>query len=129
DTMPQELPLAAGQQESRPYMEGAHHAPVANMPGAGVAGQPYGHSSAPTHISTARNAAEHTNTTPTGQGGMITNIRGSAAPTQPAGSAGRGPVPFPTGVRPSGPNSRAMQMEMSMEEASMLNPKYIFDRF
>src|SRR5438552_2683899 len=33
DTMPQELPLAAGQQESRPYMEGAHHAPLASMPG------------------------------------------------------------------------------------------------
>src|SRR5438034_8920402 len=92
DTEARELPMAAGQQVSRPYIEGGHQAPVASMPGA--AGLPYGHSNAPTHISTARSAAEHANTTPAEQGGALTNIRGSAAGAQPAGNTGRGPVPF-----------------------------------
>ena len=39
DTGAHELPMAAGQQVSRPYIEGGHQAPVASMPGA--AGQPH----------------------------------------------------------------------------------------
>src|SRR5438067_7026267 len=66
ETVPQELPIAAGQQVSGPYREGAHQT---------TPGMPNTHAGMPTHISSARSAAEHTNATPAGQGGAITNIR------------------------------------------------------
>jgi len=121
ETMPQELPLAAGQQVPGPYRDGAH---PTSQPAAA-----HGITNMPTHISSARSAAEHTNPTATGHGGTITNLRAGASSMQPSANGSRGPVPFPTGVRPGGAHNRAMQMEMSMEEASMLNPRYVFDRF
>jgi chromosomal replication initiator protein len=124
ETVPQELPMAAGQQVSGPYREGGHQAPPP------VVSHTHSNSYAPTQISSARSAAEHTNPTPTNQGGTITNLRAGTASSQPSVNGSRGPVPFPSGVRSNnGPHNRAMQMEMSMEEASMLNPRYVFDRF
>jgi chromosomal replication initiator protein len=110
ETMPRELPIAAGQQmHNSPYRDGAIYAglPASNNPPGGP-----------------RNGQQPQQPTP------ITSHTRSVQPAQPApvNRGGSAPEPIPMPTR-SGPHNRALQMEMSMEEAAMLNPRYTFDKF
>jgi chromosomal replication initiator protein len=110
-SVPRELPMAAGQQVANPY-SGSHPS------------MSHAAASMPTSINSARGGQ-----TP-GQPTNITNIaraNPNNPPSQPSGNRG-GNYNAPTVLRPGGKNG-AVQMEMSMEEASMLNPRYSFDRF
>ena len=108
--LPRALPMAAGQQVANPY---------ASNPG-----MSHSSSAVPTSINTARGSNP-------GQPTNITNIARANPnnPSNPAQPSNRnGGFNAPTVLRPTGKNG-AMQMEMSMEEAAMLNPRYTFDRF
>src|SRR5947209_5263592 len=100
ETVPQELPMAAGQQVSGPYRDSGHQATAAGGP------HTYSNSGAPMQLNPVRSAAEHTNPTPTNQGGTITNLRPGNGQSQGTVNGSRGPVPFPSGVRPNnGPHN------------------------
>lgn len=122
DTTPRELPMAVGQQVPNPYQNAINQ-------GSGHAGN------APTPINAARSAqAVHgLSTGQPGQPGTITNIaRNGHAPQVPAPPVrpSNAPIPMSSAIKQNG-NVRVagMQAEMPLEEASMLNPRYVFDRF
>jgi chromosomal replication initiator protein len=131
DPKSRELPIAVGQQVSGPMMQ--------QKPG--MQGQQHNE---PTPISAGREMLGHAATGTTGApsqgaqsslgGGNITNIARTNQPptTIPGrGNAQQAPSYIRGGVGGSGVTGGrpATQMEMSLEENSMLNPKYTFDRF
>jgi chromosomal replication initiator protein len=135
DPNSRELPIAVGQQVGGSIMP--------QKPG--VVGHTGGQHNEPTPISAGRDLHGHP---VQGQmqagagaqgslgGGNITNIArsGSAPPVNMSGRssvAGQPPSYIRAGVGGSGVTGArgATQMEMSLEENSMLNPKYTFDRF
>ena len=124
ETAPRELPMAAGQQVANPY-----HNVMSQASGAAHAGNP------PTPINAARSAQAVHGMPPAGQQGQpgtITNIArnghvpqaGVAAPRQQGA-----PIPMSSVMKQGGGKLTGMQTEMPLEEASMLNPRYVFDRF
>lgn len=122
ESMPRELPMAAGQQVSNPYRDTIHPGAMSNV----------AHLSPnePTNINAGR-GGEQQGTAPNSQPANMTNLVRTGSGGTNLGN--RGTTPPIQLVKPSGQQSasqnRAMQMQMSMEEASMLNPRYSFDRF
>ncbi len=109
-----ELPIAVGQQVRSPYRDGPYAGlPASNNPPPGGNGR----------------STPNTNNPPT----PITNHMRPAQPTPPVSNANRGaapaPIPMSSAIKQGGGSNRAHQLEMSMEEAAMLNPRYTFDRF
>jgi chromosomal replication initiator protein len=137
DPNSRELPIAVGQQVGGPIMQ--------QKPGAVPTGHTGGQHNEPTPISAGRDMHGHaaqgqmpSGAAPQGSlgGGNITNIgRTSGAPPVSmngrSGVASQPPSYIRAGVGGSGVTGTraATQMEMSLEENSMLNPKYTFDRF
>ncbi len=108
-----ELPIAVGQQVRSPYRDGPYAGlPASNNPPPGGNGR----------------STPNANNPPT----PITNHMRPAQPTPPVNNANRGaapaPIPMSSAIKQGGSN-KAHQLEMSMEEAAMLNPRYTFDRF
>ena len=124
DNTPRELPIAVGQQVANPYANTLTPAANINMP-----------NNVPTPINAARSAqAIHGGATGAGHSNNMANlVRGGQTPPTPisAGSSkGAGsPIPIPTVLKQNGGKVAGMQTEMTLEEASMLNPRYQFDRF
>src|SRR5436190_7141954 len=123
EALPRELPMAAGQQVSNPYRDGIHPASMSSMA--------HLTPNEPTNINAAR-GGDQQGAASNGQSGNMTNL----VRTNPGSSnmGNRTPPPPIQLVKPGGSqgasqNRGAMQMQMSMEEASMLNPRYSFDRF
>lgn len=109
DDSPRELPMAVGQQVRNPYKDSPYAAQLA----------------------TPNNGPTNGRSTPSNQPTPITNHIRANQPSAPINNANRGgaaPAPIPMSSKQGGGN-RAHQMEMSMEEASMLNPRYTFDKF
>jgi chromosomal replication initiator protein len=132
DTRPRELPIAVGQSGGSSAFQGkpVSSTPAGNSVNASAAGTTNGN--APTHIHQVRDSyAGGAGNVANGQiANNISNIARSNNSGVP-GSHGRGGVSGPVAPlkrnMPGG--GSAYQFEMPMEEASMLNPRYIFDRF
>ena len=132
DPKSRELPIAVGQQVSgtmmQPQKPGQHNEPTPISAGRDMLG---GNAQAQGQAGAAAGAQGSLG------GNNITNIaRTNTPPTIPGrGNAPGGPQQAPSyirgGVGGSGVTGgrSATQMEMSLEENSMLNPKYTFDRF
>ncbi|HEX9989436.1 MAG TPA: chromosomal replication initiator protein DnaA [Chloroflexia bacterium] len=132
DTRPRELPIAVGQSGGSSPFQGkpANGVPAGNSINASATGTTNGN--APTHIHQVRDSyAGGAGNVATGQvANNISNIARSNNSGVP-GSTSRGGVSGPVSPlkrnMPGG--GSAYQFEMPMEEASMLNPRYVFDRF
>lgn len=118
--MPMPMPVAVGQQMPNPY----HNTIAAQA-----------NNSTPTPINAARSAqAAHgltnaqavhgTQPTSIGRNGQVTSTSGTTA-----GPRANGPIQMPSVLKQNGGRVAGMQAEMPLEEASMLNPRYLFDRF
>lgn len=116
-----EMPIAVGQQIVSPLTGKLNASMVASPPQQGATGgvQVAGE---PTPIHGGRDGQGM-------PGGNRTNmLRSGSAPSTPGPRSGIA-QPMPYVKRNTNSGVAGVQMEMSMEEASMLNPKYIFDRF
>jgi chromosomal replication initiator protein len=131
DTRPRELPIAVGQSGGSSAFQGKPTGSTSNTVNASAAGTTNG--SAPTHLHQVRDSyAGGASNVATGQvANNISNIARSNNAGVPGSNTGRGGVSGPVSPlkrnMPGG--GSAYQFEMPMEEASMLNPRYIFDRF
>jgi chromosomal replication initiator protein len=133
DTRPRELPIAVGQSGGPSTFQGkpANSTPTGSSVNASTVGTQNGN--APTHLHQVRDSyAGGAGNVATGQiANNISNIARSNNSGVPGSTTGRGGVSGPISPlkrnMPGG--GSAYQFEMPMEEASMLNPRYIFDRF
>jgi chromosomal replication initiator protein len=130
---PRELPIAVGQQVGIPAgvrpaaASGSHQVPnVPATPSTGVPTPIHGHSPRDTQSGAAGWASPNSAQTANNISNLVrTN---SGAPTVSSSRNGVGIGGAPQMIR-SGNGMGGVQLEMSMEEASMLNPRYLFDRF
>jgi chromosomal replication initiator protein len=130
DKQEYDLPMAVGDGRS---------AGIGSQPMSGAVNQIHGHSDTPTPIRDM-NGQVSPQGQPHGQvGGNVSNIGRPAAPgvagmSNRSGSmSGTSPIQAPQFIRGGGNTTAAaraaVQLEMSMEADSMLNPRYTFDKF
>jgi len=130
DASSRELLKAAGDQEHNAYKVNgnANTQPLSIVPSQASMS---GGNNAPKHIHPMDDAPAQSGTGTFGHtnGSNITSLvrNGGTGVTGNRGISGSGSGGTVSNFRRSGPPP--MQMEMSMEEASMLNPKYVFNRF
>jgi chromosomal replication initiator protein len=126
DPKSREMPIAVGQQVS---------SPLTQIPAQAKA-NPAGAHNEPTPISAGRDLHNQNHAqSQMGTGGNISNIVRPGSPSATTipgrnGAPSQPPAYIRGGVGGQGVTGRGpVQLEMSMEEAAMLNPKYTFDRF